>query len=52
MDDDTGYELDDPCHPTFHERYAEHADLMRKREKEDGMDFDHITYPNDGDPED
>ncbi len=33
--DDSGYDLDDPKHPTFHDRYADFADLQRKREKED-----------------
>lgn len=32
--DDSGYDLNDPKHPTFHDRYAEFADLERKREKE------------------
>ena len=29
------YELDDPKHPTFYERMADYADLLRKRERED-----------------
>lgn len=33
--DDSGYDLDDPKHPTFMDRMWEHADLMRKRERED-----------------
>jgi hypothetical protein len=37
MWDDTGYDLDDPKHPTFHERYADYADLLRKREKESSL---------------
>ena len=28
-----GYDLDDPKHPTFHDRYAGAADLARKRAK-------------------
>lgn len=40
MNDDTGYELDDPKHPTFYERYAEWADRERKRMKEDEMFVD------------
>jgi hypothetical protein len=33
--DDSGYELNDPKHPTFHERYADWGDSLRKRERED-----------------
>ena len=29
VDEETGYALDDPKHPTFAERYAEQADLDR-----------------------
>ncbi len=32
--DDEGYALDDPKHPTFHERYAAGADIDRKARKE------------------
>ena len=34
MSDDTGYELDDPKHPTYHERTAAYVDFMRKVDKE------------------
>lgn len=37
MDDDSGYELDDPKHPTFHDRYADQADRRRKQAKEEGI---------------
>lgn len=33
-DDDTGYELNDPKHPSFFDRMADYADLARKRERE------------------
>ena len=36
MDNDTGYELNDPKHPTYYERYADYADYSRKRDKENG----------------
>lgn len=36
MEDDEGYDLDDPKHSTFHERYAEAGDNARKREREEG----------------
>lgn len=33
--DDSGcYDLNDPKHPTFHERYADAADMARKRGRE------------------
>ena len=34
-DEDCGYELADPKHPTFYERMADYADLLRKHERED-----------------
>lgn len=34
-DDEAGYDLDDPKHPTYLDRYADVIDLRRKREKED-----------------
>lgn len=37
MDDESGYELDDPKHPTFLDRMYEDADLRRKRAKEDAF---------------
>lgn len=33
-DDDSGYELDDPKHPSFADRYADWTDTQRKRDKE------------------
>lgn len=33
-DDEAGYDYDDPKHPTFHERYADWGDTLRKRDKE------------------
>ncbi len=33
-DEDSGYELSDPKHPTFYERMADRADLDRKAVKE------------------
>jgi hypothetical protein len=33
---DDAYELDDPKHPTFYDRWADRADIERKREKEEG----------------
>jgi hypothetical protein len=35
MYDDSPYELDDPKHESFYERYADYADMQRKRMKED-----------------
>lgn len=35
MWDDSGYELNDSKHPTFHERYADMANTERKRRKEE-----------------
>lgn len=35
FDDDSGYELDDPKHPTWAERMADRDDDERKRAKED-----------------
>lgn len=40
-DDDTGYDLSDPKHPTFFDRMADQADLARKREKEDAHEVGH-----------
>ena len=34
---ETGYELDDPKHPTWAERQIDKADAERKREKEEGL---------------
>jgi hypothetical protein len=34
MDDDTGYELDDPKHPTYHDRMSEVWDSRDKTEPE------------------
>lgn len=36
-DDEAGYDLDDPKHPTFADRYADWADQERKRRKEDAL---------------
>jgi hypothetical protein len=33
-DDDCGYDMDDPKHPTFRERMADWVDIARKAEKE------------------
>lgn len=44
LDDDSGYDLNDPKHPTFPERMADHVDELRKREKEESPepeDLDH-----------
>ncbi len=37
-DDESGYDLDDPKHPTFADRYADEADRRRKMAKEDAAD--------------
>lgn len=34
-DEDCGYALDDPKHPTYRERMADAGDLARKREREE-----------------
>jgi hypothetical protein len=36
-DEDCGYELSDPKHPTFYDRMCEKADLERKQRKEDAL---------------
>lgn len=36
FDDETGYGLSDPKHPTYTERYAAYADDERKRRRERG----------------
>lgn len=45
MHDDSGYALDDPKHETFHDRYAEAADLARKAERENGPSTAVATIP-------
>jgi hypothetical protein len=48
-DDESGYDLDDPKHPTFADRYADWADIQRKREKENAFDdYDQEGQVNEG----
>ena len=46
--EETGYDPSDPKHPTYHERYAEHADRERKRLKEDGHEREMSLRPRPG----
>lgn len=47
-DDDSGYEMNDPKHPSFVERWLDHADTLRKRERENAV----APEPAEGERED
>ena len=38
FDDEAGYDLDDPKHPTYFDREAEEADRRRKIDREDELE--------------
>ena len=45
-DDDSGYDLNDPKHPTYAERVFAASDNRRKREREDAEDWKRVFGPD------